>query len=591
MRKVLIGFLASIGFLTLVLVGVVIYYIRFAAPPEFEVPAKTVLLLDIDRHVVDEEAPLNIATLFKGQGKSLNKILVGMEAASVDSSVKGIVLKIDLAGLGFAQAQELRDAITKFRKSGKFVYAYADTFNGPGGLVRYYVASTCDKVLLQPIGGVALMGLGAEVPYAREMLDFVGAVPEFEKRKEYKSLTETYTEKGMSKAARESTQALLDGLAGQLTAGIAAGRKSLDAQQVQALMHKGPLVDMKDIAPGLVDTYLYYDQVLKMARKAAGSGASVIDFDNYAAHMAPKIEDQDIIALMFCKGTIMRGGKNYAPSMMSGDVEAADQLADDIRKAAKDSRVKAIVLRIDSPGGEAEASETIARAIRYAQDRKTPVVASIGDYGASGGYWVASAADWIVAQPGSITGSIGTFIGKISLEGVFKNLKINWEQVKTAPNADFYSGVTKFGENRKQLQAMADQVYEEFLKRIVTWRKMDRQAVEAVAKGRPWTGEQAFNHKLVDALGGMNVAIQKARELAKVSKKSSVVVATYPLRRTLSDRLVDLLMSGVSISQMVGAPSVESSEMLLVKEFLGKVRAISGEAARGTVEARRLDLS
>jgi protease-4 len=500
-RRFLAGLLATIGALTLLsilAVGIGAWWVagRLSGPP---LPASIVLVADLREELPEAEAPALVPGLPRLERRpTVSDVVLALNAAGGDPRVKGMVARLDDTGHGLAVAQELRDAVAKFRATGRFAVAHAETFGelGPGN-EGYYLATSFERVDLQPVGLVGLTGLGAEVPSAAGLLANIGVTFEVARRAEYKTALETVSEREITPANREMLGALLDDLSRQLAEGVAAGRR-LDPAAVARLIDGGPYTAGEALSAGLVDGVRHLDETLGAALAQAGEGARAVPLGAYRRSGLPEPDEAaSSVAFVRGVGTIRRGEGGVGRDI------AADDTAQALADAVRDPDIRAILLRLDTGGGSAVASETIARQVRRAVAAGKPVVVSMGNTAASGGYWIAAEASTLVAQPATLTGSIGVVAGKPVLDGLWERLGVNWERVTRGANADIWSVNDPYTPaGRARIEAVLDAIYADFKAKVGQGRGLDAAQVEAVARGRVWTGAQAKQLGLVDRLGG-----------------------------------------------------------------------------------------
>jgi len=549
MLKYITRLLALFGFLVLVSVAGITLWVHQQVAGVPALPEKVVLQLELEKALPEYVAPDSLLEQVKGNTVSLRETIDRIDRATHDDRVKGLVVKIGEDGLGLAQVQEMRAAIVRFRASGRFAYAFSESFGegGPGGK-PYYLATAFDQIWLQPMGEVGLTGLSAQVPFLSGFLDMIGIEPEFEQRKEYKSAVETLTRKNMSAPARAETEDLLDQLYGQLVDGIAVGRK-MDKAKVKALIDEGPFLTKEALDAKLVDKTGFYDEVLENAKQAAGKGSDVVELDDYAEHFkAPRGKDH--IALIYTVGTIT-GGKGGGPDPFAGGtLMGSDRIIKAFETAKDDDEVKAIVFRIDSPGGSPVASEAIRHAVMEAKKAGKPVIVSMGDTAASGGYWVAMNGDKIVADPASITGSIGVFGGKFIIKGLLDKLGVTTEDISRGANAGIWSPTAPYTPaEQARADAMLDDIYNSFTRNVASARHFTPARMEELARGRVWTGYEAKANGLIDELGGLDVALRLAREAAHLPSEAQVPVDVYPHAGTPLQQLMELVEGGGAETQ------------------------------------------
>jgi protease-4 len=437
----------------------------------------------------------------------------------------------------WGKVQELRDAIVDFRKSGKKVIAYLQY----GGDREYYLASAADRIFLLPTSPLDLTGVASYEIFLRGALDKIGAYPDYLHIGDYKTATNQLTEKRMTPAHREMTEALNRDAYDQLVRGIAEGRHKREAD-VRALLDRGPFLPEEALRAGLVDDLAYEDQLDDRVPELRGSSLDKqrIDGSEYARIDARSVgfQPRSRIAVLYAVGPIASGKSGFDP--LNGSVLGSDTLVEQIKRVRDDDSIKAIVLRIDSPGGSSVASDVIWRELMITRDQKPsrPLVTSMSDLAASGGYYIALPGQVIVAQPGTLTGSIGIYTGKIVSGGTLDKLGITGETVKDGANADIYSPFSRFTpEQRGRVVDIMRDFYDNFLDKVAQSRHTTPQKIDAIAQGRVWTGAQARERGLVDALGGLDTAIAIAKQRAKIPADEDVEIVTYSPRRSFYEAL------------------------------------------------------
>ncbi|HEU0156873.1 MAG TPA: signal peptide peptidase SppA, partial [Stellaceae bacterium] len=542
MRRLLIGFFAAIGVLTVLLAVGITLVIGGFKPSVTPLSDNIILALDLTRGLPDGSREDPFLRLLVGGKATLRDLLDGIESAGEDPRVKVLLARVGDDELGLAKIQEVRDAIAAFRAKGKFALAFADTFGefGPGTR-PYYLATAFDEIWLQPMGNVGLTGLYAESPFLKGALDLLGIVPQFDHREEYKTAMNLLTETKMTAAHREEIEALLASSAGQVIRGIAGGRKLSEAE-VREAINRGPLLADEAVQAKLIDRLGYRDEVIAHAHSRAGTGAELTSLATYldrAGH--PHREGGSTIALIYGTGLIVRDGSSN-DSLTGSNLMAASEITRAFRAAVRDPAVRAILFRVDSPGGSAVASESIWREVVFARERGKPVVVSMGDVAGSGGYYVAAGADKIVAEPATLTGSIGVLAGKLVVADLLKKVGVSTDSAQVGANAAMFSTTSDFSARAHgRLEAFLDETYKGFKDHVATGRRMTRAEVEAVAKGRVWTGEDAKARGLVDELGGYSVALRLTREAAKLAPGAPFKLAVFPREEGPAELLYDRL--------------------------------------------------
>lgn len=526
--------------------------------------------------------PLTIIT-GGGRQMSLRETVAAIHRAAEDPRVAGLIARVQLPPSPIGVVQELRDAIAAF-SAVKPSVAWAETY--PGTL-SYYVASAFREIWMQPSGGVGLIGFAANAMFLRDALDKAGIEAQFVARGEYKSAANLFTEDGFTDAHREAVTRMLESLQSQVWQAVTESRK-ITVEDLDAMADRAPLMRDDALASGLVDHIGFRDEAYaRMAELVGGTTGSQDDgvdaeekpprmyLARYAgsarsrlAPPAPPIPGRRVkptIAVVTVEGAIVNGrggpGVPFGPSNAGGDTIAAA-----LREVAADDSVSAIVVRVDSPGGSVTASETIWREVKRARERGKPVVASMGSVAASGGYYVSMAADAIVANPGTITGSIGVITGKLVVRDLKDRLGVGSDTVRTNANADAWSIDAPFTpEQQARQEADADLFYTDFVQRVADGRNLTTKDVDTVARGRVWTGADALERGLVDELGGFRTAVRRAKVLAGLDPDTEVRVLSYP-----GSSFLDMLRPRAS-SQPGAASLPEAVGALLIRSVAGIV--------------------
>lgn len=575
MLRFIVRLFAAIGFLV---VAAVVAAVVLVTRNEPTLPDSVVLELDLKGPLA--EAGTERFGGFLGHETTLREVLDTLERGRTDPRVKGLIAHFGGDGIGFAQAQELRGAIERFRTSGRFAIAFAEAYGDSGsGNRSYLLASAFDEVWMQPLGLLSLTGLSAQVPFARDALDKLDIQPQLMQREEYKSFADTFTKTGFTPANREMVESLLGNLTDQLVDGVAKSRRLAPAA-VRAAMDKAPLLDKEALDARLVDKLGYADEAKGAAlrRADAPADADTVSPKDYLAVAGPANGSGPTIAMIHATGTIT-SGKSDKPGI--GEVTAgAETIVQAVEDAAEDPAVKAILFRIDSGGGGVTASESIRRALTKARESGKPVIASMGDTAASGGYWIALAADRIVASPGTITGSIGVVAGKMALNGLSDRLGVHWGIVDTGRNAGMWSPLRPFSPSEEErLAVIIDTSYATFLARVAEARHMTLDQARAVAKGRVWTGAQARDLGLVDDLGGVDAALRFAKQAAKLDPDAAVTLTAYPKPKSLLREIRDLASGKGDL--------VEAAALLAdLRPALAQLSPLLQAARSGGVDAR-----
>ncbi|WNG21721.1 signal peptide peptidase SppA [Cystobacter fuscus] len=539
MKRFFIGSLAVVGGVTLLFVAAIVGLAYLAASSRPGVPDSVVLELDITGPLREHVPEASLTSAFGEHAPTVRDVVDALERAGEDGRVKGLLVRLEGPAGSTAVVQELRDAVKAFRSRGKKAWAYADTFGeGTSATGTYYLATAFDAIYVQPSGDVSVTGVGQETPFARDALVKLGVKPQMGKRHEYKAAVNTFTEQTYTEPHREESTRYLTSIFEQMLRGVAEAR-GLTPEQVRAAMDEAPLVGARALELKLVDGLLYRDEVLAKVRDAAGEGVKRLYLEKYLERAGRPHTSGPVVALVYGAGTISRGRSESNP--MSGeDTMGGESVAAALRKAVEDERVRAILFRVDSPGGSYVASDTVRREVQRAREKGKPVIVSMGTYAASGGYFIAMDADRIVAQPGTLTGSIGVYGGKMVTAELWAKLGVSWEPLGVGKNATMYSSSLEFTpEQHAKNEASLDRVYEDFTAKAAAGRKLPVEKLREVARGRVWSGEDAKEKGLVDELGGFPVALRLAKEAAKL--EGEVQVELFPKEKGTAEVLAELL--------------------------------------------------
>lgn len=547
-------------------------------------PDQMVLVLEFEGGLNEIPPEASFSNPFAQNTITLRHYLAAIDEAAKDDRVTGIVARLRDGSFSLAQIEEIRNAVKRFKASGKFAHIYSTSFGDSGsGLGRYYLASVFDQLWMQPLGIVMIAGVNAEVPYFRDTLDKIGVKPEFFQRKEYKTAYESMTNTEMSAPNREMMNALVDDIKIQLVSEIAADRK-MEKAAFEGLVNKGLLTADEALKAGLIDHMDYADVMIdtiketvtgdakditlgfvEMADYLAGIDAAFASDTSQNALPAKYVPQKtkqaadkqpesgsgsapasttSSVALVYAVGAIMTSDVNSSASsvFLDGGIAASDKIAPAILDAAADPDVKAIVLRIDSPGGSPAASEAILRALDLAQEEGKTVIVSMGATAASGGYWIAAHADRIFVSRSTVTGSIGVVGGKFTLQELWEKLGVNWENIRWGENADMWSSNESFDEQgAERMNAMLDNVYRNFLTRVAKGRNMSVEQVDQIAKGRVWSGKRAIEVGLADEEGGLMEALDYAAMVAGGQSRADVPVKLFPKPKTPFEQFMELI--------------------------------------------------
>jgi protease-4 len=516
----------------IVLFVFVILIIWASSKPGIRVASNSVLVIDATGQIEEQRVP-DFFSAFNGTVPVLHDYLDALDNARTDPRITGLVVRIAPLETGWAKLEEIRNHLLAFRASGKPSICYL----GYDGIQNqeYYLASACQQIWLVPTTPVSIRGMMAEAVFVRGTLDKLKIVPEYYHIAEFKTAGNTFTEKKFTPAHKEEVESLLHSVYEQYL-GDTSKARGMSRDEFEAILNRGPLATGDALASKVVDKLGYWDQVQDFFKRRAG-GWNPISLNSYRTSLnAPNFALQKI-AIVYASGLIVSGSSGTTPA--GGSIMGGDSVAADIRKARMDSSIKAIVLRVDSGGGSVVGSEVIRREVELAHEVK-PVVVSMSDVAASGGYWIASPADKIVADPNTITGSIGVLIGKLNVSGLFNLLGVSTDYVATSDNATLFSAQQNFTPaQRDYIEKSLHETYDEFTKGVAAGRKMSVEAVDKVGKGRVWSGAQAKDLGLVDELGGTDHAIEVAKRLAHIPASDSVRIVRLPEEKNFFQQLLE----------------------------------------------------
>jgi protease-4 len=494
--------------------------------------APLILELDLTEGIAEEPPADPLSALAAMHRPRVPDVLDGLRRARSDDRVKALVVKVGGRRMGLAQVQELRAAIAQFAGAGKLTIAWSETFGdfSPGN-VPYYLATAFDRIYLQPSGDLGLTGISVQNWFYRNALDKLGVEFQVAKREEYKSAAERLTERHFTEPSREAMQRMATSILEQITEAIGQ-RLEIPATEARALVDRGPFLASEALDARLVDALGYRDEVYAAAREQAGADAYLLYLGRYQrarvlgerARRLPR-PPEEAVALIYATGPIRRGRSARGP--VFGGAMGSDTISGALRGVTADQRVKAIVLRVNSPGGSYVASDTIWREVVRAREAGKPVVVSMGEVAASGGYFIAMAADAIVAQPGTITGSVGVLSAKPVLSQALERAGVTTDSVKEGAHADMFAASRPFtDEEWAKINNWLDRIYADFTGKVATGRGLSMEQVQEVARGRVWTGADASGNGLVDELGGLDHAVALARH--KAALPDAVPVRLYP---------------------------------------------------------------
>ncbi len=500
-----------------------------------ELKPGSTLVLDLSG-TIEEDRPSDTRTqLFYVEEPTLWETVSAVRYAATDDRIEAVLLKERGIDWGWAKLEELRSALAACQDSGKRVVGWVEGSDERG----YYLASVGDDLYMPPASFLNVDGFAVYASFVKGTLDWLGVQADLEHIGEYKDAGEPLTRKNMSEPSREELNALLDDDYGNFLATVAEAR-GWTVDEVRRKVDEGPYLSEEAVAAGLVDSLLYEEDL--DALLPGGKDGPRIDLDDYLDHVRSGTPTSPRIGLVFASGTIMPGKSGFDP--LWGRTLGNETLSKALKDAREDDKVKAIVLRVDSPGGDTYASNAMWREVQRTAKTK-PVIASFSDLAASGGYYLAMGADSLVAQPGTLTGSIGVLGGKFNMAGLYKKIGVSVEVLSRGQNAQFYSPVRGFTPaEREKYLAQLWEAYRQFVGIVAANRHRGEDQIEELARGRVWTGGQAFERGLVDTLGGFETAIELARTRAHIPRDQEVRYVVYPkVQRNLLSRILSQWLS------------------------------------------------
>jgi protease-4 len=542
----------------LVLIVVVSQYLSHRYRPG------SVIVLTLNGPVVERGTP--VRGLIGNNEVPLNAVREALKAAGKDPRIDGLAIKVIDPQMELAQAQEIADAITEFKKHGKFTTAYMETAGESGfGNLPYLVASSADEVSMMPQGEMNLLGVGMREMFARGTLDWLKIKPNFDAIGKYKSAANIFTQKDFTPAQREEDEALASDMFDQIV-NETANHRHVAPATIKSLVDRAPLAAADGLKSHLVDRLEYEDQFDDRVKEYRGQHHDLVAYGSYGRpQFVEALSRRNKIAVIYGVGAIDRGESGFDPVLSPGLTSmGSDDMVNAFNQARDDDSVRAVVFRLDSPGGSVIASELIRRAVQLCAEKK-PVVVSMSSYGASGGFWVSTPAASVFADPGTLTGSIGVLGGKFNISGAATALGVNSGEVIRGENADIYDSFTDF--TPAQARIFHDQIlgdtYQYFLHIVAEQRHMTTDQVNNLAQGRVWTGIQAAQNGLIDGVGGFETALTKAEVLAKLDPRQPVQLEELPEPPGLLKRI---LGSGLDGSMGWRAPAALVPLLWLVRQ-------------------------
>jgi protease-4 len=541
MRRFIIGLLATVGAITLLGIGAIALLLVRGPLAVKPLPGSMVLSLDL-RRLPPETVSSGVLGGLWSDSRDMVDTLQALWRAADDPHVAGLYVQIGDEDAGLARVQELREAIQRFRSKGKFAIGFAESLSSDSDhFADYYLAAALDRIWLQPSGGFGVAGLAIETPFLKGGLDKLGIRIEGGKRYEYKSAPDTFTQANMTAPARENLQQLIDGLYGRFIEDVSRDRR-IPPTKLRQLIDSAPLDSERARTEGLVDKIGYRADAMDDVWQHAGSTRDLVTLSDYANGQDRPDVPRDVVALVRVSGTIVSGTNANDP--FSNDLRAAsDDIVDALDSAAQSKEVKAIVLRIDSPGGTYPAADAIADGVGRARSAGKPVIASMGDVAASGGYLAAVRANAIVAEPTTITGSIGVFgIWPVATD-LLATLGVKVDRLRVGANSGMYSPFhVPTPAQQAAIGRELDSVYADFTRQVADARGLDAARLDSAARGRVFTGIEAKRAGLVDELGGLDVALRTARIKAGIDASKPIELRSFPAESNTLQRIATRLM-------------------------------------------------
>jgi protease-4 len=521
------------------------------------VASNSTLILRVGGDLYETE-PGGVFGPFLETAPTVRSVVEALRKAKTDKRISSVILRPTGAAALWGKVQEVRDAVIDFRRSGKPIIAYLEY----GGEQEFYLATACDKVFLMPTASLDLTGMASYELFLRGTLDKIGAYPDVLHIGEYKTAANTFTEHTFTPAHREMAESLNTDMYEQLVRGIADGRRKSEAD-VKALIDHGPFLPEDAVRAGLIDDVAYEDELDDKVKLGPGK-VRFVEMNEYRQVSASSLglNRGQKIAVIYAAGVIASGRSNDGPG---SSVVGSDTIVEYLRKARADSAIKAIVLRVDSPGGSAIASDVIWREVLLTKGQK-PVIASMSDVAASGGYYISMPAHAIVAEPSTLTGSIGVVLTKFVIDGTLKKLGMNMEGVSKGKYAGMYAPMRAFTpEERQRMLENMQATYDTFVEKAAQGRNTTPEKIDAIAQGRVWTGRQAKQIGLVDELGGLDRAVSLAKQRAKIAQDAEVELVIYPPKKSFYDVLRDPFggaSGATTLAQLLGFSNPKALEAL-----------------------------
>ncbi len=544
---------------------IILLIVGSGGPSEPIVKDKSVLVFDLSTNITDTEPASTFAEAFSGENSNtipLRQVISALENATQDDKIKAILLDGRKTGLGngYANLKEVRNSLLEFKNKGKKIIAYDVDISE----TEYYLMSIANEIIINPLGAIALNGFSTQQMFLSGAFDKYGLGVQVVKVGSYKGAVEPFIRQNFSPENREQNEVLLQDIWQDYKENIAKNRSNLTVNKIQNIADsQGFLTAQNALENNLVDQIGYWDEVVKNLQELTGKDEDSFNQITVSGYRNIKSKNEQFseqkIAVVYAEGSIVNG-------MGSPDQIGGDRLANELKKIREDNKIKAIVLRVNSPGGSATASEIIVRELELINKEK-PVIVSMGNVAASGGYWIATGGSYIFAESSTITGSIGVFGVLFNIQEIAKNNGVTWDEVKTGKFADFQT-VTRPKNDLEiaHYQANVKEIYEVFLGKVAKARNLPQSKVELIAQGRVWSGKNALKIGLVDEIGGLNKAINFAAEKAKLG--SDWEVEEYPSKRTFEQEIIENLLKTSLGDYLLTKEEILPSELAQLKSDL-----------------------
>lgn len=525
-------FLLGLAFFILIIAGAIgfNFFISFGSK---KIERGSILVFDLAGEIPEIRPSDPFAQFFKRNVMTLKEITDSIRYSAIDDRINAVIINLHAPEIGWAKAEEIVSAIKDFKKTTtKPIVSYYEVAEN----LEYYIASETNEIYSAPTGVLVLNGLRAEIPFFKGLLEKLGIQAELEHIGEYKSASDIFTRDSISDAHKEMVSWLLDGLQNTLLEQVKKNR-NIPKEELIKLINYGFFDSKRAEKLNLINGTMYWndlkDKFLKGERNEKRE--KIVFAKRYYKDIKDNLRGRGRkIALIYAVGTIVIGGGE------DGETIGSDSLTEWINEASNDDSIKAIVMRVDSPGGDGIASDAIWKEVKIAKNKK-PLIVSMSDVAGSGGYYISMAANSIVAHNTTLTGSIGVISGKFFINGLFEKLGIHIELIKKADNADLFSMQSHFTEEQKKIiEENLNEFYKVFINKAAEGRKLTPEEIDKVGRGRVWTGKQALNIKLIDMIGGLNDAIELAKKKAKIPAAEKVNLIIYPKRKSFIKALLEL---------------------------------------------------